>query len=594
MTSSSYCELILEGMEAGPLSFAVQSWEVPHEVEKRPRLSGARPLELRLARGKATALLRLRLEEEELLRLPPDRVQQAVSLLDRLRDEYGFARLVVEEAAAGEPDLWTPILTVTIEVDADPALRRLHDDLVAELEEVHIALARDVVSRTWQHRGREGDVLAISPEDDLRKLQDLLRRFERTMERIGEQPSRALRRQRSLRRWRPGDVLSSFALHRLAAGGGLSLDRSGEVTALSQALIDRPELTTDIEEHRHLRAAILRLAERSAALARHCRRAIDFLEEEERRWSGEAFEQKVRPRLEALERIGGEAERLQDGYRRFLDRLPFLAEASPPRTALGPTPIFLGRLAYREAYRALLEARRHCGGRFDGEGLRVRFRNLATLYEYWLFIRIVGLLSERLGAPEGDRAFSLIDEVYRPELTPGQTFRFRLPQGVLLKATYEPDFPPVGAPAEGRFRSAMSSAPLRPDVVLELEAPGRAPVMLLLDAKSGARFDRPRERLHEASRYLWQIHDPRTGHQPARQLFLVHRDIDASPACNLHGYLERRVDPEEARVLGAIPARPGMTEDLGLVLARFLETSARRAPVVIPASSPEVADSGKN
>lgn len=576
MTSSSYCELVLEGRGIEPISYAVQSWEVPHEAEKRPRLSGARPLELRLARGKATALLRLRLEGEELLRLPPDRPQQAVSLLDRLRDEFGFARLVVEEEAAGEPDLWTPILTVTIEVEADLAFRRFHEDLVAELEKVHIGLARDVVSRTWHHRGLEGDVLSISPEDDLHQLQDLLRRFERAMDRIGEQPSRALRRRRSLRRWKPGDALSSLALNRLAAGGGLSLDRSGEVTALGQALIDRPELTTDIEEHRQLRAAILRLAERSAALARHCRRSIDLLEEEEGRWSGEAFEQKVRPRLAALERLGGEAERLQDDYRRFLDRLPFLAEASPPRTAIGPTPIFLGRLAYREAYRTLLEARRHCGGRFDGEGLRVRFRNLATLYEYWLFIRIVGLLRERLGAPEGDRAFSLIDEVYRPELAPGQAFCFRLPHGALLRVIYEPDFPPVGAPAAAPFRAAMASAPLRPDVVLELEAPGLAPVMLLFDAKSGARFDRPRERLLEASRYLWQIHDPGTGHQPARQLFLVHRDFDVPPACNVSGYLERRVEPGEARVLGAIPARPGMIEALGLVLGRFFETFGLR------------------
>jgi hypothetical protein len=73
------------------------------------------------------------------------------------------------------------------------------------------------------------------------------------------------------------------------------------------------------------------------------------------------------------------------------------------------------------------------------------------------------------------------------------------------------------------------------------------------------------------------VHDPQSGYQPVRQLFLVHRDPDTPPLCNVTGYLEGRVSAPEARVLGAVPAWPGSTPALRHVILRFLETfQARR------------------
>jgi hypothetical protein len=100
--------------------------------------------------------------------------------------------------------------------------------------------------------------------------------------------------------------------------------------------------------------------------------------------------------------------------------------------------------------------------------------------------------------------------------------------------------------------------------------------MLALDAKSGPRFRRAQERLHESADYLWLIHDPHTGHQPLRQLFLIHRDADALPICNVPGYLEGKAVPAEARILGALPAWPGGTDLLARAIARFLETQMGR------------------
>ncbi|MBN1444101.1 MAG: hypothetical protein JXA90_15430, partial [Planctomycetes bacterium] len=341
-------------------------------------------------------------------------------------------------------------------------------------------------------------------------------------------------------------------------------------------LVEGARLTTDIEEHRHIRAAILRLAERSASLSRYCHRAILLLEEDEGRWSEDVLRQKTKPRIESLERILDQALDLQSRFRKLLSRVPFIAQASAPRTPLRPTPIFLGRPPYREVYRALLETLRYVGGRLDSDALRVRFRNIATLYEYWLFVKVVGLLREMYGPPVGDRAFSLIDEVYRPELAPGQRFRFRLPHGDILTATYEPDFPPVTARSPERYRSALTSGTLRPDVTLELSLPGRAPVVLALDAKSGPRFHKAQDRLQQTAHYLWLVHDPQTGHQPIRQLFLVHRDLEVPALCNVTGYLEGRISPAEARILGAVPAQPGEVEALRNVILRFLETFRAR------------------
>lgn len=576
MTSSSYCELTLRQDGNTVLSQAVQSWEIPEEVSTSPRLPANRPVELTLGRGKSRSLMRVRLESDELLRLPVGRQEWTVQMGEVLRDQYGLAELVVEEAPGEGPTDWSPVLSITLSIEADPNFRRLHEALVEELEAVHLDLARDVVSRTWMRRRTAPDVRALSAEADLQKMIELSGRLERNLQRIGEQPSRALHRRRVFSHWRPGDSIGAATLQRLAQHGAVRQDGWGRPVFPGKVLVERPSLATDIEEHRHIRSGILRLAERSASLSRYCLRAIHLLEEDEGRWSEEALRQKIGAKIEGLERIREQAHDLQIKLRRMVRRVAFLADASPPRTAFGPTPLFLGRPAYREVYRTLVEARRYVGGRVDADAIRVRFRNLATLYEYWLFVKVVGLLREMYGAPVGNRAFSLIDEVYRPELAPGQQFRFRLPQGDILTATYEPDYPPTTARCPERYRASFASGTLRPDVTIELSRPGHPPYALALDAKSGPRFHKAPERLQGSAQYLWQIHDPASGHQPIRHLFLVHRDLEASPVCNVSGYLEGRVTPPDARILGAIPSQPGDVEQLRNVILRFLETFRSR------------------
>ena len=117
--------------------------------------------------------------------------------------------------------------------------------------------------------------------------------------------------------------------------------------------------------------------------------------------------------------------------------------------------------------------------------------------------------------------------------------------------------------------AAFVSAPLRPDVVIEVGSEDGPPALLALDAKSTRRFHR--EVLFQVSDYRGLVHDPRTGHQPIRQLFLLHADLGARPVSNLPGYLEGRLPPRDSSVLGAVPCLPGETRHLERVIDRFLE-----------------------
>jgi hypothetical protein len=344
---------------------------------------------------------------------------------------------------------------------------------------------------------------------------------------------------------------------------------SGIAAPLEKVVVSRTELTSDIAEHRHLREGIGRLARWSEGLGTFCRRSAGLLAAEEERWGAQVYEERYLPRIRQLEEFAGRAGRLAAELRRTIDLHPFLRAAGPPRSPFGPTPIFLGRDAYREAYRLLREARRF-GVQVDAEGtFRTRFKRFSTLYEYWCFIRVVRALRDRLGPPEARDAFTLIDDVYRPDLAPGQSFRFRLPGKISVTATYEPEFPPVAARSGATYAAALVTAPLRPDVVVEVRREGGLPAMLALDAKSTRAFRR--EALWEVRDYRGLIHDPRTGHQPVRQLFLLHADAAARPLVNLTGYLEGGVSGEGASVLGAVPCVPGDLRSLEKVLDRFLD-----------------------
>lgn len=569
MTSSPYYELAIIPSSGAALNVAMQPVQIPLRITEKFALVHGRPVELRVQRQPGRPAARIRLESDIIGHLAAGTPALRLQLDMCLNEEFGEARLLLEESAL-EGEQWALILEVPLHVQGSPELEALHSALVEELAQIQASLVEDMLGRTWHRRGSSaGRARALRPEEELQALTGIYQDLARAVERIGRQPSTSLRRERLRVAWRPGDRLDTQIAAELATRPGTRLSAAGRVLAIGSVVQRRVQLTQDLAEHRHLREGIRRLATRGAALSSYCSRAAGLLAEEGGRWSAELFDRLYLPRIRRLEELSAQAETLSRTAHALIARHAFLREAGPPRTPFGPTPAFLGRNSYREAYRALRRLRRHGGQLVEGADMSVRYKSLSLLFEYWCYVRVVRCLQERLGGGETHDVFRLIDDIYRPELAPGQSFTFSPAPDCTVTAIYQPEFPPVSDAPGPSLRASLVSGVLRPDMVIRVDAGGRPPVMLALDAKSTAGFDR--SRLWNISDYRSLVHDPATGHQPIRQLFLIHRDTSSAALCNLAGYLEGRISPpDSASILGAIPCVPGHTHDLERVIRRFL------------------------
>jgi hypothetical protein len=83
---------------------------------------------------------------------------------------------------------------------------------------------------------------------------------------------------------------------------------------------------------------------------------------------------------------------------------------------------------------------------------------------------------------------------------------------------------------------------------------------------------------HLSTDYARQVFEPRSWRQPARQVFLLHRDRRATPRTNLPRYFQGQAIEPDTVILGAVPCVPEQVntipDGLARVLDRFLETYA--------------------
>jgi hypothetical protein len=455
--------------------------------------------------------------------------------------------------------------------------------MIEDAARVHEGLAHDVLGRGKHQRGLSRRAISrLDPAGTLKHLERIGNRLTAALRNIARQPSTALDRSITVARYRGGDRVDSNTIRSMARDPATRVAASGRALALGKVAVRRSSLSEDLPEHRHIAETIRNLAQRALAVGRYCRQAADLIRAQEIDRSVEqegetsVYAQRDLPRVETFEELEAEAHRLAGRFQEIVRSHRFLDRAGPPRTAFGPTPVFLGRPAYREVYRLLLDAVTPLGLLVDGNSIRLAYRNLATLYEYWCYLRTVGCLREKYGTSKSRGSFTVIDEIYRPELTPGQQFRFEAGAEVTVVATYVPTFLPWKA-AQARckdFGATLTREPLRPDITIEVRRRGRVPVMMVLDAKSTEHFTPARFR--EMSDYARQIVDPRTGYQPVKQVFLLHRDRSSRPLANIPGYLAGRSIAPDTQVLGAVPCIPEYvntaTQGLQRILDRFLKT----------------------
>ncbi|MBN1417577.1 MAG: hypothetical protein JXP34_02310 [Planctomycetes bacterium] len=571
MSSSCIYELALDADGARILEMRAGEMEIPFTDPRRARIRSGRTVFLTFRRARTRSRARVRIGAETFLDLPPGRADASRDLAQVLRDEFGEVEIVVEETAAEIEDAWAPVLRATVEVQPPPDLAEVFDTIVQDLEEAHVGLAEDHLGHA-AHRGagRAWVARALRPQEDLARLEEIWASLRSALQEIGDQPTLSLVRTVRLGRWRPGDRCDARMALEMARALGSAPRPAGICGAPEKAWLRRSELTSDIAEHRHLRDGIQRLARWAHGLHEFCEQAAESVKIEEERWGDQVFEERYRPRIRQYGELAERGERLASEMRHAIHRHEFLRQAGPPRTPFGPTPVFLGRHAYRQAFRALRAARRRFGIQVDAEGeVRARLKRFSVLYEYWCFIRIVCALREHFGAPEGRGTFRLADDLYRPELAPGQSFRFRLPGRTRVTVTYEREFAPaVEAPVAG-YAAALVTAPLRPDIVIEVRPEGHPSVMMVLDAKSTRAFEK--EMLWRLSDYQRLVHDPKTGDQPIRQVVLLHADPRTVPLTNLPGYLEGRFGARASRILAAAPFLPGHTNHVEAMIERFFD-----------------------
>jgi hypothetical protein len=582
MTISSSFEIAIRSEDRPLFLKAVDALEIPLLVSELLPIRAEEPFAVSVRRTAGdVGRLRVRLGNEIIAEVPPRSASGETPLEAWLRNEFGDSRVVVEREVEAAADHFEVLFEIGLAVAPRPEIARDFRVMIEDVAVIHQGLAHDVLGR-GMHRGSfsADSVSLLHPEVMLRALAGLSQRFERVLAQIARQPSVTLNRSTQLAHYRGGDRCDARAVATAVRDPAARVRTDGRIAALGKVAVRSVVVSEDLPEHRHIAEGLRRLAARAEILARHCRRSADLLRIEEEHWgtrregSRSVFEQRDLPRIQALEELAAAGRRVAGELQQLLQQHQFLAEAGSPRTRFGPTPAFLGRSAYRQAYRLLVEAKQLLGVLVDGEAARLYYRNLATLYEYWCFLRTVAYLRERLGPSQARQTFSLIDEIYRPELAPGQEFRFTLDNGAHVAAIYQPEIRPwKEATARGeRYGATLTTQSLRPDILLSLERPDGPARMMVLDAKSTDVFYPMK--LRELTDYARQVLEPSTGRQPIREVFLLHRDRASWPLANLPGYFKGRSVEADAHILGAVPCVPeraGSTpEGLALLLDGFL------------------------
>lgn len=575
MTSSSSFEVIVGTGESQLWRGRFDLLEIPVVVEEAICVSADTSLWIEVKCPRIDVPLRVLLGNEVMATIDPGTPRISIPESQYFHHEFGESQLVLEQLPTERNMFRETMLCLPIHVVPRDSVVRDYHVMVKDVARVHQGLAYDIMGRTSHSQSlSDVEVRTTQPDFQVEQLRQLLEEFTECVAAINLQPSSSLTRQTVLARYRGGDHVSPSSVAALARDRKTRIDSTGAVQFLDRARVSRPIAHTDIAEHRHIAETLRQLRARGRNVALHCRRTAETVKREEARWQsddprGDAIN-KLRdlPRVVLLEELADEASQLADQFAFLLSSSDILRSAGQPRRPFGPTPIFMGRPAYRQMFKLISQARVSLGLLVDGESLRVAFRNLATLYEYWCFIRVVDFLNGHFGPPEPHMTYDLVDDVYRPTLTPEQAFRFQVERGLSLVVTYEPRFhrEPDARRLDHDFAAAFTWHSLCPDITIELNRSGKRTVLLALDAKSTERF-RPRA-FRGIADYSRQIYEWRTGYQPIKQVFLLHRDRERQPEANLPMYLKQRIIPQDSVVLGAVPCIP---EHVGVAPRRLQE-----------------------
>lgn len=533
-------------------------------------------IEFLLTRLDGTKRLRVRLGREVIASIY-DETEKKIESKQWLINDLGESCLEIEEENEYEAGLYTTIINVPFFIRALPEIERDFRVMIGDLNKIHMGLAHDVISRGYLkgsiHASESSNFL---PTEIIKRLQNLQYQLTEAIIQISAQPSKILEKRITYATYRAGDHIDISNMSSVVHRRNNFFDESGRAIAINRLLVSRPFLSEDIPEHRHIAQGVKYLKRQAAAIHDYFEHTIDYLYEDKNRWGERdkekisVFDQRCLPKIGELKKYASAAKKTESELEKLLDAHSFLKTAQRPRTSLGPTPIFCSRPAYMEAYKALIEMRKHLGVLVDGDSIRYSYKNLATLFEYWCFIKSVQHLRARFGPPEPDGTYKMVHDIYRPDLKPGQSFTFSIKANVKLKVIYEPEILPwrVAFDEFERYGATLTREPLRPDILLEITDGENPPAIMVLDAKSTSKFDN--KKLRELSDYSRQVFEITTDYQPVRQVFLLHRDSERK-SVNMPDYFEAKRGLMHTSIVGGIPCIPEYVGCTPIWLSRALD-----------------------
>jgi hypothetical protein len=178
-------------------------------------------------------------------------------------------------------------------------------------------------------------------------------------------------------------------------------------------------------------------------------------------------------------------ERLVQAHKQLaeLRQLPTFAGITPLPTFHGPSPLMQRDPDFRIVYRMWQSLRRHGQIALESPLFSLPIQELPHLYECWSALSLAlallqlpdwQLADQQLLAGESDQ-FTLDLTSERPLLTLSNA------SGARLLLYYQPRYRPIS-----NFQSSLGSLDRHtriPDLVIELQAPGAAPALLICDAK---------------------------------------------------------------------------------------------------------------
>lgn len=562
--SSSFCNVTLRSGGEDIYQGQVTGQAITPTHYGRTAIKGWQTLSFQIDKVDPVHHLIVRIGAEVVAEVPPGSLGHRSESSRLLYDVVGETCFAIDlQAEDGERQ---NILDVPFLVEPRPEIASAYKVMLDDLANIHEGLAQDLFSRGFvsAQSGRSG-VKHLNMSVYLDKVAELKQTLTAAVEQIGRQPAAELRQNQTQDYYRTGDRLDYQSLYALMRGAQ-SRDDVRRNAASQKIPVRRPRLTIDIPEHRHLARGIKSLAEFCKTIEEHCSGMIPILQAEEERW-GEAvanvaaLSRAGHPKIDQLENYIQDASALREDFNHLIQGYDFLRKAQQPRTPFGPTPLFTGHTAYARAYKALRETAELGKGFVEGESLRIHLKSMTTLFEYWCFYKTVEQLKQYFGAPRGNHGYGLDSKIYKPDLTEGQVFTFKVPGGV-LEVAYEPDIPTwkEARMSKARLGATMTARPLAPDVLISLIREHKPLRCMVLDAKSTSNFEV--KNLRDMSDYARQVFEVTTGEQPIKAVFAMHRTPSQRAVANVPGYFERAETQGDPVVVGAIPAIP---ESVGVI-----------------------------